>query len=315
LTRRVINNFTMTPKFDQLVYEEAALADKASQAAKKAVYDEVGAATAAAAEGALQEISDADKAQIAALEDIIDKGGAGMSGVDKLQLTLDVGGLGSLSPEPVGQVVGFASDATNTAISLARGLGAVARNDKDAKKRHFANAALSSLGLIPYIGDAAAAAGKAARTAKAAKSGTGAFKAGAKAAGAQLKVGAKGGQVASKAALAGKPTGEVLKGVKQFTPATTLGGELGQTALGKTAVGKAAISQGADAAAKLQAVGKARKVGQVGVIGTAAADKVQSKTDIPVEKPANATHQNVKRPPVSLAASWKPRKLNSSYSY
>ena len=320
----------MTPKFDQLVNEKILNIAGSASKAKQRVHDEVKAAAEEASLGAQQEVDDAEKAKIAALEDIIAKGGAGMSGIDKLQLTLDVGGLGSLSPEPVGQVVGFASDATNTAISLARGLGAVARNDKDAKKRHFANMGLSMLGLVPWVGDAAAAGLKGARTAgqisKASKgakniSKTGAFTS---RAGRQLKTAMKGGDKASKAALAAKGTklgtelGHVGVGVGRKVGGAKRGVELSRK------VGTA-VDKGIESGRAAKTARAAAGVGALGVKVTKAGRAERHLDDedptnvVPTNvvpmKQANATHQNVKRPPVSLAASWKPRKLNSSYSY
>ena len=314
----------MTPNFDQLVNEKIMNLAGSTGKAKQRVHDEVKAAAEEASLGAQQELDDAEKAKIAALEDIIAKDSEGMSGIDKLQLTLDVSGLGSLSPEPIGQAVGFVSDATNATISLARGLGAVARNDKDAKKRHFANMGLSMLGLVPWVGDAAAAGLKGARTAgqisKASKgakniSKTGAFTS---RAGRQLKTALKSGDKASKAALTakgadlGREIGHVGVGIGRALPGGAKAGVRAGYGVTK------AVKKGADSGRAAKVARGTAVAGAVGAKVTKAGrhtDDEQDPANVVPMKRANATHQNVKRPPVSLAASWKPRKLNSSYSY
>jgi hypothetical protein len=217
----------------QLIYEaylaeaDDELSTEVTDETKKKVYDEVKKAAEKVEKAGTDELTKAEKRKIEDLEAVFDKESEGMSALDKVQIALDVGGLGSLSPEPIGQGVGFASDSANATISLARMVGSGVTGDMGGVKKHFANMGLSLLGLIPYIGDAASTGLKAGREVAKGASKTGAFS---KAAGKQFSKGIKG-QKASKAAAGGaslsKELGHLGIGAGKLVGKPFTGGKLG----------------------------------------------------------------------------------------
>ncbi len=75
-------------------------------------------------------------------EELMDRPpGRGETAMDTLQLGLDA--VGVVEPTPI-------ADGTNAAISLVR-----AATDKERRKEHLQNAAISTAGVIPYVGDLA----------------------------------------------------------------------------------------------------------------------------------------------------------------
>tara|TARA_R110000751_G_scaffold273313_1_gene374030 strand:- start:643 stop:1491 length:849 start_codon:yes stop_codon:yes gene_type:complete len=282
----------MTPRFDQLVNEKILNIAGSAGKAEQRVYDEVKAAAERVEKAGTSELTSAEQRKIQALEDIIAKGGEGMSTIDKVQIALDVGGVASLytNPTPVGVgafVVGTASDATNATISIARGIGSAMTGDTDNVKRHFAAMSLSLLGLIPWIGDAAKAAKLSAKGIKHAKGASTLQKA--------IKTTKTGAAAGSKRlGRAIKSGGAIVhkgKDVGKLAPVLKKAGDLdrGVKLTRAAIVGKAGVGALKGGRAKLKDV-----------------EEEDPANVIPM-KQANATHQNVKRPPVSLAASWKRR--------
>ena len=176
--------------------------------------------------------------------------------LNRIQDTLDVTGLASLSPEPVGQVTGAVSDVANVAISITRGAAKMAAGEKNEAKKHALRAVVSSIGLVPYVGDAAAVGLKAARaTAKGGKGVKGA-RHGWAAAGKYLK---SGGAVGKK----GKGLGAAIKGSGKGTHVGDLAAKIpgGKRVVGRVATKADDITTGAKKSAEL------RKLARLGYVG------------------------------------------------